>query len=277
MALHLRTVEPRQGLAWLKAAFRTFFRRPLAFTLLFVVFLLGALVAMALPYLGGIVVMMALPLLSLGYMVATRSALAGGPVHPGQLFEPLRGDDRRRRALLQLCAYYALATLLVMVVSDALDGGRFERVQVLLATPDRSGTETAELDALFDDDRLLWGVVARFGLTALLAIPFWHAPPLVLWGGQGALQALFSSTLAVWRTRAAMLLYVGGWLAMIALVSVAFGLLFGLLGVRQLAGLVAMPAALVFTCVFYVSLYFTFTDTFGDSPAPQGDDAMAAA
>lgn len=276
MALLLHTVAPRQGLQWLRLAFRTFFRKPLAFTLLFVVFLFGALVAMLLPYLGGVLVMMALPLLSLGYMVATRSALDGGPVHPGQFVEPLRDERPARRALLQLCAFYAIATVLIVALSDLVDGGRFERLQVLMASQDDSEAARSELDALLADDHLLWGLCVRFGLASLLAIPFWHAPALVHWGGQGALQALFSSTIACWRTRRALLVYLLGWIGLIAVFSVAVGVLFGLLGARQLAGLLAMPAGLMFTCVFYVSLYFTFTDTFGHRSTTAVDQLPAA-
>ena len=276
MALVLHTVDARRGLEWLRRGFQTFFRRPLGFTLLFVVFMFAALVSMALPYLGGILVMMALPLLSLGFMVATRSLLDGGAVHPGQLVEPLRGVDRQRRALIQLCTFYALATLAIVALSDTIDGGRFERLQMLMAAGDDTEAARAELDELLGDDRLHWGLIVRFGLAALLAIPFWHAPALVHWGGQGALQSLFSSTLAVWRNRGAMLVYVVGWVAMIAAFSGAVGLLFGLLGARQLAGLLALPAGLMFTCVFYVTLYFTFDDCFGARTSPPADGQPAA-
>ena len=37
-------------------------------------------------------------MLSLGFMVATQSALRGGPVTPGQFVEPLLGDPQRARA-----------------------------------------------------------------------------------------------------------------------------------------------------------------------------------
>jgi hypothetical protein len=167
VALHPRTVEARRGLVWLRQGFQVFFRKPLASTLLFVVFLFTALVAMALPHLGRILVMMAL----------------------------------------------------------------------------------------------------RAGLAALLSIPFWHIPALVYWGGQGAMQALFSSTVACWRKRGALLPCAIGWTGVIAAFSVVVGLLFGLLGARQRVGVVALPAGLMFTCVFCASLYFTFADTFGESGA----------
>jgi hypothetical protein len=271
MALTLRSVPPPQGFVWLRRGFQAFMRKPLGFTLMFVVFLFAALVAMSLPYLGGILVMMALPLLTLGFMVATRSLLAGGPVHPGQFVEPLRAAAPNRRALVQLCAFYAVTTIAIVALSEAVDGGAFTRLQELIATQDDTEATRAELEALLGDDRLKWGLLVRFGLSALLAIPFWYAPALVHWGGQGALQSLFSSTLACWRTRGALLSYALGWVALVAVFSVVVGVLFGLLGARQVAGLLALPAGLVFTCVFYTSLYFTFDDTFGSAGPPASD------
>ena len=47
---------------------------------------------------------------------------------------------------------------------------------------------------------------------------------------------------------------------------VTSSLLFGALGLRQLASLAAVPAGLMFSTVFYVSLYFTFADCFVTPP-----------
>jgi hypothetical protein len=210
---------------------------------------------------------MALPLLSLGYMIATRAAIAGAPVHPGQFFEPLRGDAKRRRQLLLLCALYAVATIVIIWLSEAVDGGRFDRLQVLLASGGDDATRK-EVDALLDDPRLRDGLLLRFGLASLLAVPFWHAPALVWWGGQGVAQALFSSTLAVWRSKGAFALYTLAWVGVVAAFGLIAGTLFSLLGARQLVGIAALPAGLMFTTVFYVSLYFTFVDSFGE---PDGE------
>ena len=56
-----------------------------------------------------------------------------------------------------------------------------------------------EIAGLLGDARLQGGMMLRFGLAALLAVPFWHAPALALWAGQGVGQSLISSTLACWR------------------------------------------------------------------------------
>lgn len=269
MTFHLHEVAPRQGIAWTREGFRAFFKRPMALASLFISFMFVGVLAMALPA-GGLLLVLALPLLSLGYMIATRSALAGGPVHPGQLIEPLRAGagqpeaQRRRKSLLMLCALYALVTLLIIWLSNSIDGGRFDRLQELMAGG--QGTDSAneaEVQQLLADPALVNGLLVRFGLAALLAIPFWHAPALVWWGGQGLAQSLFSSTLAVWRTKGAFFMYGVAW----ALVVGAFGIItatvFSLIGARQLVGVAAMPAALMFTVAFYVSLYFSFVDTFG--------------
>jgi hypothetical protein len=260
MALHLHAVAPRQGLLWVRNAFTVFLRRPLAFSGLFAMFLIGMLLVMTLPWVGGVLVLMSLPLLSLGFMLATRSALANGPVHPGQFVEPLKRDRTRRRRLLQLCGLYALATVLILWLSDWFDGGRFEQLQLLLGS---GRADRDEVDALLADGRLQSGMVLRFGLAALLSVPFWYAGALVHWGAQTPAQALFSSTLAVWRTRAAFLAYMLAWTLIITLFSLLVTLTFALLGMPGAIGLAAMPAALIFSAVFYVSLYFSFTDTFG--------------
>ncbi|MBN8510527.1 MAG: hypothetical protein J0L57_18190 [Burkholderiales bacterium] len=71
----------------------------------------------------------------------------------------------------------------------------------------------AEVDALLADPRLVQGMLVRFGLAALPSVPFWQAPPLVYWQGQGVAQALFSSTLALWRRKGAFAVYALAWFA----------------------------------------------------------------
>ena len=196
----------------MRDGFRLFGKHPLPFSLLFVVFLATAVLSSAVPFIGPIVMLAALPLLSLGFMVASESALQGGPIHPGQFIAPLRGDATRRRSLLVLCVAYGALTLGLLLWSNWIDDGAFERLQQLMA----EGDKQAEIEALVNEPSFTWGLVVRFGLAALLALPFWHAPALVHWGGQGPAQALFSSTLAVWRSKGAFLVYGLAWGGMVA-------------------------------------------------------------
>jgi hypothetical protein len=265
MALQLKPVAAARGTRWIVDAFRLFARRPLAFTALFAVFLFGALVVSLVPLLGGLVQMMSLPLLSLGFMIAGQSALLDGPVHPRQFIEPLRTDATRRRALLQLCAIYGVAALVILLLADAVSGSAWSRLQALIAKGEGA---QAEVDALLAEPGVGAAVLLAAVLGTMLTVPFWHAPALVHWGGQNVGQALFSSTLAVWRAKGAFFAYTLGWVGVIVVFGLVTALLFGLLGAPQLAGLLGVPAGLVFSAVFYVSLLFTFNDSFGGSPVP---------
>jgi len=255
-----------EGVSWMRDAFRLFLRRPLPFSAMFVAFLLVALLATLVPLVGGVAMLMTLPLLSLGFMIASRAARNDLPVNPGQFIEPLRAERSRRNTLLSLCAAYALGTVLIMGLSEWIDGGAFDRLQVLMAKGDEARTE---MEALLADPRLTWGLMTRFGLAACLSVPFWHAPALVHWQGQSVGQALFSSTLAMWRCKGAFLMYSLAWVGVIAIFGAIVGLLFSLFDARQLAGFIAMPAGLMFSTVFYVSLLFTYEGCFSNREAPQ--------
>lgn len=260
MSLLLKTVPASRGPGWIVQAFRLFGRKPLVFTMLFAVFLFAALVVSLVPLLGGLVQMAALPLLSLGFMIASRSAQRGGPVHPGQFLEPLRGDPARRRALLVLCAIYGIGALSILLLADAVSDSAWARLQALMMKGDAA---QAEIDALLAEPGIMTAVVLAGLLGTALSIPFWHAPALVHWGGQGVAQALFSSTLAVWRCRGAFLTYALGWVGVIGLFGLVAALAFGLLGLPQLTNVVGVPAGLAFSTVFYISLLYTFDDSFG--------------
>jgi hypothetical protein len=267
MGLRLQPVAPAQGWRWLRQGLRLWLQRPLAFVGLFVFFLFSVLLLMVVvPILGGPLGMALLPMLSLGFMIASRSALAGGPVHIGQLADGLRHPVRsQRRAQWTLCVAYALGTILVITLADWVDGGTFEALQREMAAAGADGKPSPALDAILADPRLVQGMLVRVGLAGLLSVPFWHAPALVHWGGQGALQALFSSTLALWRTRGAFTLYLLGWAGVMVATGAAFSLVAAITGASQLLGLMTLPIGLAFSAAFYASLWFSFDDTFGGS------------
>ena len=270
MTLSLKTVEASRGARWIADAWRLFARRPLAFTALFAVFLFGALLVSIVPLLGGLVQMMSLPLLSLGFMVASQSALLNGPVHPRQYLEPLRTDAKRRRALLILCVGYGVSALFILWLADAVSSGAWGRLQQLMAKGDGA---QPQIDALLAEPGVTTGALLGLVLGAALSVPFWHAPALVHWGGHSVAQALFSSTVAVWRSKGAFFVYAIAWTTLVVVFGIVTALVLGLLGLPQLASLLGLPAGLVFSAVFYVSLLFTFNDSFTGTPPPN-DDAM---
>ncbi len=260
MSLLLKPVEPARGARWVGDAFRLFARRPLPFTLMFALFLFAALLAVLVPLLGGLLQMAMLPLLSLGFMVASRSALLDGPIHPRQFIEPLQTDAVRRRALLQLCIGYGVGAFLILVLCDWVSDSALQRLQTLMASGEPS---QVELDALLAEPGLSAALLLGGVLGTALSVPFWHAPALVYWGAQGAGQALFSSALAVWRAKGAFFLYLMTWVGLVIMFALGSAVLLSLLGVPQLVGVVSLPGGLMFSTVFYVSLIFTFNDSFG--------------
>ena len=173
MTLQLKTVPASRGPRWVVDAFRLFARKPLLFTMMFAVFLFAALLVSLVPLLGGLVQMAALPLLSLGFMIAGQSALNGGPVHPAQFIEPLRGDPARRRSLLILCAIYGVAALTILLLADAVSDNAWARLQALMM---QGQPAQAEIDALLAEPGvatglLLAGVLGTRTFGALLARP----------------------------------------------------------------------------------------------------------
>lgn len=156
MTLQLKTVSASRGPRWVVDAFRLFARKPLLFTMMFAVFLFAALLVSLVPLLGGLVQMATLPLLSLGFMIAGQSALNGGPVHPAQFLEPLRGDPTRRRSLLILCAIYGVAALAILMLADAVSDNAWARLQALMM---QGQPAQAEIDALLSEPGVATGLL----------------------------------------------------------------------------------------------------------------------
>lgn len=257
--MKLLTVPASRGVLWVRSGFRVFFGKPLAFAALFASFLFGAMLMLLLPGIGSLMLLTSLPLVSQGFMLATQHALAGQTPMAHVFIEPVRGRRPQAIAMLKIGLIYAAGSLFIMWFSNVVDGGTFDALQEAMTT---KTTDTERLDALLSDPRLTAGMLVRLGLASLLALPFWHAPALVHWDGQGPAQSLFSSTIACWRNKGAFAVYGLTWGAVVLLFAVLVNTVFMLLGAPQLVAVAALPAGLMFSTVFYASLYFTFTDCF---------------
>ena len=258
MQLHLQDVPARNGRVWIRHGFTFFQRQPLALAGLFGLFLFFGFAAMLIPGLGLLLTMASLPLLSLGFMLATHLVLQKKRPTAAVFVAPLKLTPERRRSQLLLCFTYAGIALAIGLLADWVDGGSTRDLQRLIA-------ENADNEVIANaatDPRLFWGMATRLGLVALLSVPYWHAPALVHWGGQGVAQALFSSTLALWRNKAAFALNALLWAGLLMAVASSVSLAFGLLGLTQFAPMVLMASGLLLSTVFYASLYFSFVDCF---------------
>jgi hypothetical protein len=268
--MKLQIVPASRGAQWVRQGFAVFFSRPLAFMGLFGLWLLGTLLAQLLPWVGFLLVWGTLPLVSLGFMLATQQALQGRFPTLKVFVQPLRGTPAQKRALWQLGALYAGLMVVVALVYMGIDGGRFQAA--MQATMDSGKASPESLDALFSDDRvqlsLLW-ITAAIGL---LSLPFWHAPALVYWDGQPAFKAIFFSTVACWRNKWAFAVYALTGAGALTALAFASALLMLLLGQPGLAMIVIPPLALSFYAVFYASLFFTFVDCFETPPPPANEE-----
>lgn len=266
--MKLLRVDAVEGAAWVRRGFQVFFRQPLPFSAMFGAFLFVAFALTLLPLVGALMLLALLPLVSLGFMVATRNALQGRMPTPRAFVEPLRGARERRLALLRLGLLYAAASMAIIWLSDAADGGALERLMQTLS--DGSADADALRQALADP-RLELGVLLRFGLAGLLSVPYWHAPALVHWAGQGVAQSLFSSWIACWRNKGAFTVFALVWGAIVLVFALVANVVAALLGMPQLVAFAAVPATLLMSTVFYVSIWFSFAGCFGpdDDAIPQ--------
>lgn len=265
--MRLRTVPARQGVLWARRGLRAFASRPLAFAMLFTSVMFLVLMVNLVPPLA-VLVVPAVPLLSLGFMIATRKVLDGGFPTPRVFLEPLQVDRPRRIAYLKLGLIYMAATFAITALVALIDTGGpevlLESVPAAASAPgaaDAASAPAAGAVIAAAPDALI-GLFLRFALAGLLAIPFWHAPALVHWGGQGCAQSLFSSTLACWRNRGAFAVYFLAWFAIVMGSSLLGSLILMLVGEPRLMMGTIVPLALVVGTMFYASLYFTFADCF---------------
>ncbi len=185
---------------------------------------------------------------------------------------PLRAERPRVVALIQLGLIYAAALLAIMVLGDLVAGDAPEAL--VDAVPAGAAASAASAPPALTVNPGAWNeVLLRLVLTALLAIPFWHAPALVYWDGHGCAKALFSSTLACWRNRGAFIVHSLIWLAWIMGLGMIGGLALAMLGAPQLLLSITLPISAIVAVVYYASLYFTFADCF---VASDGDAAGGA-
>ena len=262
--MKLQTVPASHGAHWVRRGFQVFVKQPMAFAALFAAFMFAVFVFALLPIVGTLLVLALLPLVSLGFMIASRTALDGRFATPRVFIEPLRGPRPQVVAMVQLGLAYAVATFVIMFISDRVDGGAFEALMDALPAAQKSPQVLADKLA---EPGLWFGLLLRLGLAGALSVPFWHAPALIHWDGHGCAKALFSSTVACWRNRSAFVVYSLVWLALVVAVGAGGSLVFGLLGQAQLFALAAVPMSLLLTTVFYASLYFTFIDCFSADAA----------
>ncbi len=254
--LRLYSVPAWHGVLWIRRAFEVFRHHPLGFAGLFSSSMLAMMVVLLVPALGMLAVFMAAPWLALGFMQATRHALEGRTPLISVFVEPLRTQPSRVRGLLMLGLSFTLAAVALLVLADLVDGDVVER---LLR---QSVASKADPQTLAADPQLRAAALLRMGLLLLLAVPFWHAPALVYWGGQPWTRAWVFSVVALWRNKLSFIVFGAGWVALLLLLSVACAVLLGTPALAPLLPLASLLGLTLLASVFCLSTYFSFAGCF---------------
>ncbi|MET0208450.1 MAG: BPSS1780 family membrane protein [Burkholderiaceae bacterium] len=259
MILHLQSVPPRNSFLWVRHGLKVLRRKPFALLGLFGMFLLVSTLLQLIPLVGQLVVLAALPLVSLSFMLASHQVLQSHTPTAAVFAQPLQLTKERRNAQFLLGALYAGSTIAVMFLAHWVDGGALVRAVEFMA----SGKQDAKaMAAITSDPDLANGIFLRLLLTSLISVPFWHAPALIHWGGQGVLQSLFSSSLGVWKNKGAFTLSALAWIGLSFGTTIVVTVLTMITQMANLLPDLLGPLTMMLFTGFYCSLYFTFIDCF---------------
>jgi hypothetical protein len=279
--VRIRRLPAQAGLRWIRQGLRAFLRQPAGFMGLFAMFLLAMLlfslpVAFLMPlaeaiHLDPVVVsllsLVLMPLLSLAFMLGTEAVTNDLRVRPGLFFLPLRGCAESRRSLLAIGLLYVVLFALAWFIGNGIDDGETMRwfASRFMVPPD--GAVAPALPPPLGP-AAQFVMCLKMATIAIGSIPLWHAPALVHWARQGAAKAMFASVIGLWRTKAALAVFMLGWLGVMFAVTSVLAVLELLLGGSTLFLVIGVISSWAMSAVFYVTLWFGFVDTFEIAAPP---------
>ncbi len=251
--MKLNIVPARTGMTWVKLGMTTFFNQPLALAGLFFMFLAAIAVTGFVPILGTALGLALIPAASLGLMAATQEASRGRFPMPSVLLSAFRAGKSQARAMVVLGTMYALAFVTIAAATVPVDDGEFAKAYLLGGELTQDMMKGAEFQS---------AAMIFLLLYIPFACAFWHAPALVHWHGITPGKSVFFSLVACWRNKGAMVVFALTWMGVMAASFLLVLMLTGAIGGQQLAGVVMMPTTLLLASMFFVSMYFTFRDSF---------------
>ncbi|HVE07854.1 MAG TPA: BPSS1780 family membrane protein [Paraburkholderia sp.] len=253
--MQLIEVPAKTGYVWFRQGIWLFRKNPLAFLTLFFSYLLAMTLISLVPVIGGVLPLVLIPGVAVGFMAACRDTIAGKPVFPTILVDGFRsyGSTVAKRLLL-LGALYIVAMALVLAGSALADGGVLLRLML-------SG-EAMQQETIANSN-MPFAVLTALGFYVPVAMLFWFSPVLSAWHDVPPLKAMFFSIVSCWRNRGAFVVYGALWFAVAITVSLGLSTLLQALGAGELALVVLMPASIIVTTMLYCSFYATYRGCFG--------------
>lgn len=248
-----------RGQAWLMGGFALWRKNPALLTFLTFGYLLMLILLSLVPLLGQIIASVVMPVLSLGILNGCRAVDQGRRVGPDVLFSGFRSNEK---ALFAIGGAYFVATLLVLLLTMAADGGTLFRAM--------TGAAPLSEDAANAPGFTL-ALVVGTALSTPVMMAYWFAPLLAGWRGLSAPKALFFSFVACarnWRP------FLGYAISLAVFGALLPGLLVGLLSLISpiLGSLVSIPLPLVLLPVVFASFYVNACEVFGQEVAGKALD-----
>lgn len=260
----MRLIEtPAQsGYVWFRQGIWLFRKNPLSFLALFFTYLFSMMLIAHVPVVGSALWLMLVPGLSVGFMSACRDVIAGKHVLPLALFSGFRAHGGAvARQLLQLGLIYLVLVTAGLFLTSLIDGGSLLKTVIAEVKPD---------DDVAASSSFLASVAFGFLFYVPTMMLFWFAPLLTAWHGVPPVKAMFFSFVACWRNRAAFIVYLATWFAVLMVVSLALGFVLSALGAANAALTALLPVSVILWTMIYCSFYATYRGCFGieqDSPA----------
>ena len=301
------------GWQWVASGWQLFRRQPFSFAaMLFLccLALLGADALVAwlaqalgkLPFvsgtlinlLGGVLVAVLSPVLTIGFLQGCRVARTGLPVHPVLIFAGFRSGRETLVRLLTLGAIQTVALVIILLVVSGPDAFRVDAApeaatptpSTIPSTTSDAGATPATLDAAAtrtgqdtapaamteaEQQEAIRNTLVQIerGVIYLpIAMLMWYAPMLVAWHGLPVGKSLFFSLVAVWRNRSAFTVYGLGWLLVWFLLSIVLAVVAVTLNLMNVVVVVAAPLAMLLVTWMYCSVYATYETVFVDPATP---------
>ncbi len=247
--MHARTLPASRGWAWIIEGFALWKRNPALITFLVFGYWLCLLVLAAVPFIGQILMSLAMPALSLGIYNGCKAVAENRKAGPEIL---ISGFKQNLPEQIKIGGIYLAGTFVVLGLTALVDGGILAELML--------GKRKLD-EATAEDPMLSVSLIVGTMCSTPLMMAYWFAPLLAGWGRLSAVKAMFFSLVACWRNWRAFLAY-GIGLMLAVLIP---GLLIGLLGLISpiLATLPAIAPPAIFIPVVFASFYANASDVFG--------------
>jgi hypothetical protein len=252
--MRLNSVAPKEGYTWIRQGIWLFKQNPLGFLMLVFIYVFVAQLAVIVPVIGVFAVLLLTPTLSVGFMTACRQAIQKERIRPSVYLIALQSGQFVRNRILQLGLIYAALILLMSFVLSLLVD--FETLLPLMTTDKPITPEALRQVYLV----LVFGAVLYIPIAMLM----WFSPILIAWADMSVPQALFSSWLACWTSKAAFSFYLTIWSVILIAMPLTIGMIFDAFNFGQAASFIVAPVSIAGLTIMHCSFYATWKACFAE-------------